>query len=157
MDVWIKRNNFQRVFLFFFQKQEGRKSGTKRLTYQEHRFHRCSAKITSKNNINPWGDALFIRGDAQPVALSPRHLAYLYVETSLATWRRNRRKGKKEKEKKGKRKKGGTCVRLGKDCSSRNGVSQRFLTRSRPPLTDRIRGRDSFAPVRGERGRIRYS
>ena len=56
-----------------------------------------------------------------------------------------------------KRKKGGTCVRLGKDCSSRNGVSQRFLTRSRPPLTDRIRGRDSFAPVRGERGRIRYS
>lgn len=111
---WIIKSNKERKvvnsisIVFFFQKEgsEGRKSGTKRLTYQEHRFHRCSAKITSKNNINPWSDALFIRDAQHGDSLS----LYLPDTSHIYTWKRlsprgDVRRGKKEKKKR--KRKGG--------------------------------------------------
>lgn len=111
-------SSFQRVFFFFFfQKQRsrsgsGRKSGTKRLTYRASIPEpSCSSKITSKNNINPRGDALFIRRDTprgDSLSLYLPDTSHIY--TSLATWKRNRR-GKERGKKKKKGEKGGGVAR----------------------------------------------
>lgn len=108
---------FNEFSFFFFQKQRsrsgsGRKSGTKRLTYRASIPEpSCSSKITSKNNINPRGDALFIRRDTprgDSLSLYLPDTSHIY--TSLATWKRNRR-GKERGKKKKKGEKGGGVAR----------------------------------------------